>query len=120
MCLFVLFGIQNSSFFRHSSFVVRIWIFPDMIVPQSRLLLWVGAVVVPFAAVMALVPDAAVPAGLLIAAVVLLAFLDAALAQSSLDGISVELPAVVRLSKDRAGEIEVQIRNEKQRAKQLR
>ena len=91
-----------------------------MIVPQSRLLLWVGAVVVPFAAVAALVPDAAVPAGLLIAAVMLLAFLDAALAQGGLDGISVELPAVVRLSKDRAGEIEVQIRNEKQRAKQLR
>src|SRR6185503_2889284 len=52
--------------------------------------------------------------------VVVLALLDAALAQGSLDGISVELPAVVRLSKDRQGSIEVRIKNEKQQAKQLR
>src|SRR6185437_14165494 len=40
--LSVLLGIRNSSFFRHSSFVIRIC--PDMIVPQTILLLWVGVV----------------------------------------------------------------------------
>ena len=91
-----------------------------MIVPQTRLLLWVGVVVLPFAAVAALVPEAAVLAGLLIAALVALALLDAARAQTALDGISIELPPVVRLSKDRAGAIEVRIKNETQRAGRLR
>jgi len=91
-----------------------------MIVPQSRLLLWVSVGVLPFAAIAALVPEAAVLSGLFIAAVVVLAMLDAALAQGSLDGIRIELPAVVRMSKDRQGAIEVRIQNEKQQAKRLR
>ena len=91
-----------------------------MIVPQSRLMLWVSVVVLPFAAIAAVVPEAAVLSGLFIAALAVLALLDAALAQGSLEGISLELPAVVRLSKDRAGAIEVQIKNEKQQAKRLR
>jgi uncharacterized protein (DUF58 family) len=91
-----------------------------MIVPQSRLLLWVSVGVLPFAALAAVVPEAAVLAGLIIAAVVVLALLDAALAQGSLEGISIELPAVVRLSKDREGVIDVHIKNEKQQAKRLR
>jgi len=89
-----------------------------MIVPQSRLLLWVAIIVLPFAVVAAAVPEAAVLAGLFIVAVVVLALLDAARAQASLDGIGLELPSVVRLAKDRAGAIEVQIKNEQQRAKQ--
>src|SRR6058998_2434071 len=91
-----------------------------MIVPQSRLLVWVSVVVLPFAAIAAVVPEAAVLAGLFIGAVVVLALLDAALAQGSLEGISIELPAVVRLSKDREGAIEVHIKNEKQQTKRLR
>ena len=91
-----------------------------MIVPQTRLLLWVSVVVLPFAALAALVSETAVLASLLIVGVIVLALLDAALAQSSLEGISVELPQVVRLAKDRDGAIEVQVKNEKQRAKRLR
>src|SRR2546427_8427211 len=116
--LSVLLDIRNSSFFRQSSFVIRIC--PDMIVPQSRLLLWVSVVVLPFAAIAAVVPEAAVLSGLFILAVVVLALLDAALAQGSLEGISIEMPAIVRLSKDREGAIEVDIKNEKQRSKRLR
>ena len=66
-----------------------------MIVPQTRLLLWVSVVVLPFAALAALVSETAVLASLLIVGVIVLALLDAALAQSSLEGISVELPQVV-------------------------
>jgi uncharacterized protein (DUF58 family) len=114
----VFLGIRNSSFFRHLSFVIGNY--RSMIVPQSRLMLWVSVVVLPFAAIAAVVPEAAVLSGLFIAAVVVLALLDAALAQGSLEGIRIELPAVVRLSKDRAGAIEVHIKNEKQQAKRLR
>ena len=91
-----------------------------MIVPQTRLLLWVGVGVLPFAAIAAVVPEAAVLSGLFIVAVIVLALLDAALAQGSLEGIRIELPAIVRLSKDRVGAIEVHIKNEKQQAKRLR
>src|SRR5882724_2603235 len=91
-----------------------------MIVPQTRLLLWVGVVVLPFAALAALAPETAVLAGFLIAAMVVLALLDAASAQRSLEGINIQLPPVVRLSKDRDGSIELQIKNEKQQARRLR
>src|SRR5881396_814404 len=106
------FGFRHSDFLCHSSFVIRIC--PDMIVPRSSLLLWVSVVVLPFAAIAAVVPEAAVLSGLFIAGVVVVALLDAALAQGRLEGISIELPAVVRLSKDREGAIEVHIKNEKQ------
>src|SRR5437667_124027 len=91
-----------------------------MILPQTRLLVWVSAVVLPFAAIAAVVPEAAVLAGLIIAAVVILALLDAVLGQGCLEGISIELPAIVRLSKDREGAIDVHIKNEQQQAKRLR
>jgi uncharacterized protein (DUF58 family) len=91
-----------------------------MIVPQTRLLLWAGVAVLPFAALAAEVPEAGPLAGLLAASVVMLALLDATLAQRSLEGIRIDLPAVVRLSKDRGGTIEMLIKNEKQRPKLLR
>jgi uncharacterized protein (DUF58 family) len=49
-----------------------------------------------------------------------LAALDAMLGLGALEGIQVQLPPVVRFSKDRAGAIEIQIRNERQKPKQLR
>lgn len=91
-----------------------------MIVPQTRLLLWVTVVVLPFAAIAVVVPEAAVLAGLVIVAVIVLALLDAALAQGSLEGIGIELPAIVRLSKDREGAIDIHIKNQKQQARRLR
>jgi Uncharacterized conserved protein (some members contain a von Willebrand factor type A (vWA) domain) len=51
---------------------------------------------------------------------VLIALIDAAHSVGILAGFSVQLPAVVRMSKDRAGKIEVRIRNEKQGARTLR
>ena len=91
-----------------------------MIVPQSRLLLWVAVVVLPFAVVAVVAPEASLLAGMCIVAVGALALLDAVLAQGSLEGIHAELPPVVRLSKDRPGVIDVQIRNERQQSKRLR
>jgi len=80
----------------------------------------VAVIVLPFAVVAAVVPETAVLAGLFIAAVLVLALLDAALAFGSLDSVSIELPPVVRLSKDRAGAIELRIKNERRQSRRLR
>jgi uncharacterized protein (DUF58 family) len=49
-----------------------------------------------------------------------LVLVDAGLASGSLSGISVELPGLVRLSKDRDGNIDLQIRNKRQKTMRLR
>jgi uncharacterized protein (DUF58 family) len=93
-----------------------------MIVPQTRLLLWFGAVVLPCAAAAAIVPSAPMAplalAGALLVALV--ALIDLVRAHGVLDGIGVELPDVVRLTKDREGQIEVKVRNERQKAMRVR
>ena len=95
------------------------WLCPDD-GPGSRLLLWVGLVVLPFAVLWAAVPEST---PLALAALVMLAILvsmDAALAYGSLRNVGVELPEVVRLSKDRPGAIELRIRNDSKKARRLR
>ncbi|MFQ5932354.1 MAG: DUF58 domain-containing protein [Nitrospiraceae bacterium] len=74
----------------------------------------------PFLAAGGAIPALAVPSGSLIAVFFALVMLDAVWAFRSLDGINVELPDLIRLSKDRTGEIELRIKNEKQKAKSLR
>lgn len=91
-----------------------------MIVPRSRLLIWVALVVLPFAAIAGVAPAAAPIALVIIALFLVVALFDAALAYGTLDQIKIELPKIVRLSKDRAGEIELQIINERERSKQVR
>jgi uncharacterized protein (DUF58 family) len=91
-----------------------------MIVPRARLLWWAGLIVLPLATVGAVVPAVTLPAVAWIAALFALAALDAVLAYGRLDGIGVELPEVVRLSKDRPGAIELRIENESMRAMRLR
>jgi uncharacterized protein (DUF58 family) len=91
-----------------------------MIVPQNRLLFWVAVIVLPFAALGALLPEGLLLTVVLIVALALLALVDAMLAFSALDGITVSLPAVARFSKDREGALEVTVRNERQRALRLR
>jgi uncharacterized protein (DUF58 family) len=91
-----------------------------MIVPRSRLLLWVGAIVVPFAALGGVVPETALGCGMVIAALFLVVALDAFLALRCLDGIGAELPPIVRFSKDRAGVVEIKIKNARQTARRVR
>jgi uncharacterized protein (DUF58 family) len=91
-----------------------------MIVPCNRLLTWAAIVVLPLALLGGLVqsfsPMALAGVGLFLA----MAALDAVLGFGALEGIEVLLPAVVRLSKDRAGAIEIQIKNEQPKARQFR
>jgi uncharacterized protein (DUF58 family) len=91
-----------------------------MIVPRERLLFWVAVVVLPFALLGAIEPVALPVSVAAIATLIALALVDALRAPSSLAGIGVVLPELARMSKDRPGKIEVQIRNERQRARTLR
>ena len=91
-----------------------------MIVPRTRLILWVSLIVLPFAALAGTMPSTlgvcAFPISALFAAV----FADALLARSRVAGIRVELPELVRLQKDRASHIEVRIHNDPQTARPVR
>jgi uncharacterized protein (DUF58 family) len=91
-----------------------------MIVPRSRLLFWVAAIVLPFALIGAVAPVTAVISLAFIAGLFLVALGDALGARKSLAGIGIELPAVMRMSKDRAAKLELRIRNGRQLRKQLR
>jgi uncharacterized protein (DUF58 family) len=91
-----------------------------MIVPRSRLLLWVAIVVVPFALLGALLPSAWVLSLLAIGILLALAVADALKAHTGLAGISLELPKIARMSKDREANLEVRIRNESQKPGSLR
>lgn len=91
-----------------------------MIVPRTRLLFWTGLVVLPFGTLAFAVPSTTAISAGLIAVLFVLALLDALMDSGGFDGISVELPEVVRLSKDREGAIELTIRNDKMKAKCLR
>ncbi len=91
-----------------------------MIVPQTRLLFWFALIALPFAALGAVYPAAFLFSVVLIAGLLALALLDAAHAFGRLDAISVELPEVMRASKDRPLTIPVSIRNEARQRLRMR
>src|SRR5262245_35525041 len=90
-----------------------------MIAPRSRLI-WTASASLPLALVASVAP-ASVPICLGLAGVmVLIAAGDAVWVRRSLDGIGIELPAIARMSKDRKTPLDVRVRNEQSRQKQLR
>jgi uncharacterized protein (DUF58 family) len=92
-----------------------------MIVPQTRLLLWVGGVAVPAATLGALAPEALPTALALVGLLLAVAVLDGVLAFGRMDGLALELAEVVRWSKDREAQLELRVRNEHpKRSRQLR
>jgi uncharacterized protein (DUF58 family) len=91
-----------------------------MIVPRNRLIFWVAVIGLPFATLGALAPATLPVAVALMAILFVLAVLDAVLAYGGLDGIRAQLPEVVRLSKDRAGVIELRVNNARQKQKLVR
>ena len=91
-----------------------------MIVPQNRLLLWFAVIVLPFALLMAVEPAAGVVSLALIGALAMAAVVDAIGARNSLAGITVALPEIARMSKDREAKLELRIRNERQNQHTLR
>ncbi len=91
-----------------------------MILPTNRLLFWVGIVIVPFAAVGAMVPAAMLVGGGLIGLLLLACVADATRGYGRLEGITVHLPDLVRLTKDREATIEVRIQRPNHKTKELR
>jgi len=91
-----------------------------MIAPTYRLIIWTAMVILPFS-----IP--AVTTGflfqlylILILLYAILISLDAFLATGRFDGISIELPEVIRMSKGRQAEISLLVKNEKMKVKQFR
>src|SRR5882757_2455107 len=91
-----------------------------MIVPRSKLLLWVAVIVLPFALLGAVVPGATVISLGIIGVLFVAVVVDAIFSSKALAGIHVELPAVNRMSKDREAKLEIRIRNECQIQRTLR
>ena len=91
-----------------------------MIVPQSRMLYCVGFTALPLSVVVALMPETFLPAAVIFGALLFVSLSDAAMAQRLLDGISVVLPEIIRLTKDREGELPLEIKNERENARRLR
>lgn len=83
-----------------------------MIVPRSRLLLCAGVVFLPFPTLASAIPTLVPLTWVLVTTFVILAASDAFLGFGRLEGIGVDLPQVVRLSKGRKGEIGLRIKNE--------
>ena len=90
------------------------------LVPTARLIWLVVVVGFPAALAAALFPPQRNLAFAAMAAVPLLAILDALLRGRNLKGLQVELPEIVRLVQDREGDIRVRICNASRRALQLR
>ncbi len=91
-----------------------------MIVPSSRLLFWVALVILPFGLLGTVEPGTAAVCLSCIGALAAAALADALGARTSLKGVSVLLPEVARMSKDREGKLELRIRNQRQKPRTLR
>ena len=91
-----------------------------MLVPRSRLLVWVAIVVVPFALLGGLDPAAANIALGAVAALGLVVLVDAFNARTALADVGVQLPEIARFSQNRESKLEVRIRNPRLRPKVLR
>jgi len=74
-----------------------------MIVPRSRLLMWVALILVPFSLLGAAEPRTAWFAFAVMGAFGLLAAIDAFRGWPLLRGLNVECPKVTRMSRERAG-----------------
>ena len=91
-----------------------------MIVPRSRLLYWVAAIVLPAALLSAIAPAGVSLSILVTAGLGTVALIDALRARQSVDGIAIDLPPVARMSKDREAKLEVRILNDPPRRRSLR
>jgi uncharacterized protein (DUF58 family) len=90
------------------------------IVPTYRLLLFVGVIILPFTLLLLVVDAVIVPTIVLAVAVLVVALMDAFRSKGRLQGIRVVLPEVVRISKGRESNFNVQIENDKLVVRRIR
>jgi uncharacterized protein (DUF58 family) len=86
-------------------------------VPTYRLL---GLIILPFTLLMLVVDAVIIPTIVLAAAILVVAIMDAYRARGRLEGVNVILPEVVRISKGREGEFNLQIENQKMTVRRIR
>jgi len=91
-----------------------------MIFPQSRLLFWVAVLVLPFATIAGVYPDAALVCFTLVGVFLIAVLIDAILSFGALQTIALKASPVVRASKDRPGKLELFIQNSRPGSKHLR
>ena len=91
-----------------------------MIIPRNRLLYFFALIVLPFV-IIGTIFEAVVElsAGIIVLFILIVA-IDAFLARLRFDGITIEFPSVVRLSKDKKGNIEFRIKNYKAKKMNIR
>src|SRR4026208_765529 len=82
-----------------------------MIVPRTRLLFSVAIVILPLALLAAAKPEALPICGLVAGILGAIVIADAAASGKCVAGIDMELPAIVRMSKDREARIPVRVQN---------
>jgi uncharacterized protein (DUF58 family) len=90
------------------------------LVPTTKLITLTAVVFLPLSVLVALMPALTGPGAGLVVAVVMAAAADAVFSRHRLAGIRVSLPAVVRLSAGREGEIALAIENIENKLSQLR
>ena len=91
-----------------------------MIVPRTRLLVWVALLGLPLSALAPFSPVLGLLALLLAVLCVTAAVIDALFARRALEGLTVSAPEIARLFKDRPANLELQIRNDPAQARRLR
>ncbi|HVR35425.1 MAG TPA: hypothetical protein VMS21_06190, partial [Methylomirabilota bacterium] len=91
-----------------------------MIVPSFRLLLWTAVWVVPFGGLAGMIPELALPGVALAGGFGLLVAADAIRGLRIRGGISVEVEPVIRLAKDRPGEVGMELAGSGNRPQRLR
>ena len=91
-----------------------------MIVPRNRLIYWTGLIAIPSALLIAVDPSLAWAAAVIFCIFLLLVVADAVSALGRLDGVSASLPEIVRLTRDREGEINIEIKTDPPIIRQLR
>ena len=90
------------------------------IVPTYRLIYFVGLIFLPLTLLMVMVSSIAVSTIFVAVAIIIAVAMDAYRSQGRLEGIRVMLPEVVRISKGREGNFNLQIENEKLKVRRLR
>ena len=90
-----------------------------MISPNNRLIFFTGIIVVPFALAAAIAPASSTVSIIAVFSFIGVAVADGILSLKRLAGVSVELPGVIRLSKDREGSIDLSFLNSNTRSRQL-
>jgi uncharacterized protein (DUF58 family) len=91
-----------------------------MIVPRSKLLLWVAILIVPLTILGGALPSTMILCGAVIGVFLLTVALDAIFAGDRLRGIEVQSCGIARMSKDREGAIRLQIVQKEARARVIR